>query len=58
MSLIRAATARPLSEEDWATVRAQVIESIAAADAQRSIPLENGDQPAPDFVPYRAEPQA
>ncbi len=57
LAAIRAATARPLTDEDWALVRTRLQRSMAMADAVRAVPLDNGDGPAGGFTPFRASEQ-
>jgi len=55
MALIRGRVERSLDEAGGERVRERVRRSIEMVDALRAVPLANGDQPAGDFLPIRAE---
>ena len=44
-----------LSEEQLERVREEVERHVQMAEALRSVPLENGDEPFSTFHPYREE---
>ena len=52
--LVRERYGSALSPEELEHVRTGVERLVEAADAMRSVPLSNADEPLATFVPYRA----
>ncbi|MCH7706562.1 MAG: hypothetical protein IIB33_05900 [Chloroflexi bacterium] len=52
--LVRERYGSGLSPEELEQVRTSVERLVEAADAMRSVPLSNADEPLATFVPYRA----
>ena len=54
MELILARYGDRLDDDARRSVRRELDSIVKRAEALRKIPLENGDQPFPVFIPYRA----
>ena len=56
LSIVRARYGDRLTPEELEGVRQNIEGIVTAARALRAVRLDNADEPAPPFVPYRAEP--
>ena len=56
MELIQQRYGGRLTSEQLADVRGSVQRIVADVRALRAVPLHPADEPAPPFVPFRAEP--
>ena len=55
LSIVRARYGERLTPEQIEGVRQSIEASVTAARALRAVRLDNADEPAAPFVPYRAE---
>jgi hypothetical protein len=56
LSIVRARYGDRLTPEQLLAVRQNIEGIVTAARALRAVRLDNTDEPAAPFVPYRAEP--
>ena len=56
LSIVRARYGDRLTPEQLRAVRQNIEAIVTAACALRAVRLDNTDEPAAPFVPYRAEP--
>lgn len=55
LSIISRLYGESLSKSDLSDMRKDIANIVSAIESIRAVKLENGDEPAPIFLPYRKE---